>query len=49
MIYGEDHNDIIYGGDAVVTSQEIFGDFVLQSISIPIAGGNDKIYGGDDI
>ena len=48
-IYGEDHDDIIYGGDAAVTSQEIFGDFMLAGLGTPILGGNDKIYGGDDI
>ena len=48
-LYGEDHDDIIYGGDAVVTDQELFGDFKFYFDQIPIVGGNDKIYGGDDI
>ena len=50
---GNDGNDIIYG--AVDGANEtIFGDYSAASITseengIPIHGGNDKIYGSDNL
>ena len=48
-VYGEDHDDIIYGGDRTSTSEMLFGDFMLGGVGTPEKGGNDKIYGGNDI
>ena len=48
-MYGNDGDDIIYGGDGIVTSQELFGDFKEQGTGTPSIGGDDKIYGGSDI
>ena len=46
-IYGEDQDDIIYGGNNITTEQNLFGDF-KDTIS-PELGGNDKIIGGNNI
>ena len=48
-MYGNDQDDIIYGGDGVVTSQELFGDFKLAGAGSPALGGNDRIFGGSDM
>ena len=48
-VYGEDQDDIIYGGDGGTTSEHLFGDYELEGIGTPLRGGNDKIYGGNDM
>ena len=50
---GNDGNDIIYGA-ADGANETIFGDYSAATITsdengIPVLGGNDKIYGSDNL
>ena len=50
---GNDGNDIIYGAEDGV-SESIYGDFLravitLEEDGIPILGGDDRIYGSDNL
>ena len=42
---------MIYGGDDIVTSQELWGDLEQDETDTPspVLGGNDRIYGGSVI
>ena len=45
---GDKGDDVLYGGNAGVTSQNLFGDSAYSGSGIPELGGNDTIFGGDD-
>ena len=50
---GGNGNDIIYGGSDKTGPPRYWGDFSLSEVtadpSLNAIGGNDKIYGGDNI